>query len=67
MLLEVTPATSASIFTAAGEVMTSMLTMTGNFFQGLWSNPMGQIICVLGLVSAVIGLCTRLFLKKKHV
>lgn len=62
-----TAITSANIFSEAGTVMQSLLSMTGDFFSGLWSNPMGKIICVLGLVSAVIGLCYRLFLRRKHV
>lgn len=67
MLLEATPVTSAGIFTAAGEAMTGLMTMTTNFFTALWDNPMGQIIIVLGLVSAAIGLCYKLFLHRKHV
>lgn len=59
--------TTGNIFTQAGETMQGMLTMTGDFFSGLWSNPMGKIIITLGIVSAGIALCNKLFLKKKHV
>lgn len=59
--------TSGSIFTQAGETMQGMLTMTGDFFSGLWSNPMGKIVITLGIVSGGIALCVKLFLKKKHV
>lgn len=62
-----TAITSTNIFEEAGNVMQKLLEMTGDFFTGLWSNPMGRIICVLGIVSAVIGLCYRLFLRRKHV
>lgn len=67
MLLEIIPATVESIFTGAGTVMTGFMTMATNFFTGLWANPMGQIICLLGIVSAGIGLCYKLFLRRKHV
>ena len=59
--------TTANIFTQAGDTMSGLLKMTGDFFSGLWSNPMGKIIITLGLVSAGIGLCYRLFLRRKHV
>lgn len=59
--------TASSIFTEAGNTMTGFMTMTTNFFTGLWENPMGKIIITLGLVSAGIGLCYRLFLRRKHV
>ena len=59
--------TAASIFTEAGNSMTGFMTMTGNFFTTLWENPMGKIIITLGLVSAAIGLCKALFLRRKRV
>lgn len=59
--------TPAAIFEQAGETMTGIVTMTGNFFTSLWDNPMGKVIITLGLVSAAIGLCYKLFLRKKHV
>lgn len=60
------PAT-ADIFTEAGKTMSGFMTMTGDFFSGLWAHPMGKIVVTLGLVSAGIGLCYKLFLRKKHV
>lgn len=63
----VTEVTVGGIFEQAGEVMTGMLSMAGDFFTGLWAVPMGKIVIVLGLVGAAIGLCYRLFLRKKHV
>lgn len=65
MLLE--DVTVASIFTASGSTMTGIVSMAGNFFTSLWAVPMGQIVITLGLVSAAIGLCYRLFLRRKHV
>lgn len=62
-----TEVTVGGIFEQAGEVMTGMLSMAGDFFTGLWAVPMGKIVIVLGLVGAAIGLCYRLFLRKKHV
>lgn len=59
--------TTANIFTEAGNTMNGFMTMTGDFFTGLWSNPMGKIIITLGLVSGGIGLCYKLFLRRKHV
>ena len=59
--------TVGNIFEQAGEVMTGLVTMTGNFFTSLWANPMGKITITLGLVSGAIGLCYRLFLRRKHV
>lgn len=55
------------IFTQAGETMTGVVGMSGNFFTSLWAQPMGKIVITLGLVSAGIGLCYRLFLRRKHV
>lgn len=65
--MESTTVTTANIFTEAGNTMKGMLDMTGNFFTSLWDNPMGKIIITLGLVSGAIGLCYRLFLRRKHV
>lgn len=59
--------TVANIFTQAGETMTGMMELTGDFFAGLWSSPMGKIVVTLGIVSGGIGLCCRLFLRKKRV
>lgn len=59
--------TVANIFTQAGDTMSGMMKMTGDFFTGLWSSPMGKIVVTLGLVSGAIGLCCRLFLRKKRV
>lgn len=65
--METTEVTVANIFTQAGETMTGMMEMTGDFFAGLWASPMGKIIITLGIVSGAIGLCCRLFLRKKRV
>ena len=62
-----TAITTSNIFTEAGNTMTGLMEMTGNFFTGLWGNPMGKIVITLGVVSAGIGLCYKLFLRKKHV
>lgn len=59
--------TVADIFKSAGETMTGFVDMSTNFFTSLWANPMGQIAITLGLVSAAIGLCCRLFLRRRHV
>lgn len=59
--------TTGNIFEEAGSVMTGILNLSVNFFSGLWANPMGKIIISLGLVSAAVGLCYRLFLRRKHV
>lgn len=65
--MESTQITTANIFTEAGNTMKGMVSMTGEFFGSLWENPMGKIIITLGLVSGAIGLCYRLFLRRKHV
>lgn len=65
--MEATEITTSNIFTEAGSTMTGLMDMTGDFFVSLWANPMGKIIIVLGLVSAAIGLCKGLFLRKKRV
>ena len=59
--------TTSGIFEETGTVITEFLGLTGDFFAGLWSNPMGRIVCVLGLASGVIALAYRLFLRRKHV
>ncbi len=59
--------TVANIFTQASDTMKGLMSMTSDFFAGLWSNPMGKIIITLGVVSGAIGLCCRLFLRKKRV
>jgi len=69
VLTETTTAsvTVSDIFTEAGNAMTGLMKLTGDFFTGLWDNPMGKIVIVLGVVSAAVGLCYRLFLRRKHV
>lgn len=59
--------TGADIFAEAGSTMTGLMELTGDFFTGLWANPMGKIVITLGIVGAGIGLCYRLFLRKKRV
>lgn len=59
--------TVSNIFTEAGNTMTGLLKLTGDFFSGLWAVPMGKIVITIGVVSAAIGLCYRLFLRRKHV
>lgn len=59
--------TVANIFTEAGNTMQGLMTLTGDFFTGLWNVPMGKIVITLGVVSGAIGLCYRLFLRKKRV
>lgn len=65
--MEETAITSSNIFEEAGKTMAGLLDMTGDFFTGLWANPMGKVVITLGLVSAAIGLCYKLFLRRKHV
>ena len=68
MLLEGAQAiTTTDIFTEAGNTMTGVVDMSGNFFNSLWGNPMGKIVITLGLASAAVGLCYRLFLRRKHM
>ena len=64
---EVGAITTSNIFTEAGNTMSGIVDMCTNFFSSLWENPMGKIIITIGLVSAAIGLCFRLFLRRKHV
>ena len=59
--------TTGGIFEQAGEVMTGFIDMTGDFFISLWNNPMGKIVIGVSLVGGAIGLCYKLFLRKKHV
>lgn len=59
--------TTSGIFTEAGNTMSGIVDMSGNFFSSLWGNPMGKIVITLSLVGAAVGLCYRLFLRKKHV
>ena len=59
--------TAGEIFAEAGNTMTGFMELTGDFFTGLWAHPMGKITITLGLVGAGIGLCYRLFLRKKRV
>lgn len=65
--MENTAVTTSDIFTEAGKTMSGMMSMTGDFFSNLWSNPMGKIIITLGIVSAAVGLCYKLFLRRKHI
>lgn len=67
MTEETASITVGAIFEQAGEVMKGFMTMVANFFTGLWAVPMGKITITLGLISAAIGLCYKLFLRKKHV
>lgn len=65
--MENTAITVGGIFEAAGETMTGFVEMTADFFTALWSNPMGQIVITIGLVSGAIGLARSLYLRRKHV
>ena len=65
--MEGTEITTGSIFEEAGNTMAGFLDLSVDFFTGLWANPMGKIVITLGLVGAAIGLCYRLFLRKKHI
>lgn len=65
--MEETAIVTSDIFKEAGNTMTGLMDMTGDFFVSLWANPMGKIVITLGLASAAIGLCYRLFLRRKHV
>ena len=65
--MEATEITTSNIFNEAGNAMQGIVKMAGDFFTALWANPMGKIICVLGVVSAGIGLAYRIFLRRKHV
>ena len=59
--------TTTNIFQQAGETLSGFMELCVNFFNGLWANPMGKIIITIGLVGAAIGLCYRLFLRRKHI
>lgn len=59
--------TTTNIFQQAGETLSGFMDLCVNFFNGLWANPMGKIIITIGLVGAAIGLCYKLFLRKKHI
>ena len=65
--MEAPAVTVSNIFTQAGETLNGLMGMTGDFFSGLWSNPLGKIILTLGLAGTAIGLCKSLFLRKKRV
>ena len=58
--------TTSDIFTEAGNTMSGIVNMSTDFFTALWGNPMGKIVITIGLVGGAIGLCYRLFLRKKH-
>lgn len=62
-----TEITGSGIFEEAGNTMSGIVNMVGDFFTSLWANPMGKIVITLGIVSAAIGLCYKLFMRKKHV
>ncbi len=59
--------TVQGLFTAAGEVMTGFMSMTTDFVNGLWANPLGKITISLTLVSGAVGLAYKLFLRRKRV
>lgn len=59
--------TVANLFTAAGETMTGFMGLTTDFVTGLWSNPLGKVSITLTVVSGVIGLSYKLFLRRKRV
>lgn len=59
--------TTSNIFTEAANTLKGFMDMSVEFFNGLWANPMGKIIITLGIASAAISLCFKLFLRKKHV
>lgn len=59
--------TTSNIWTEVGTTITGFFTAAGNFFTALWGNPMGKIVVTLGLASGAIGLCYKLFLRKKQV
>ena len=59
--------TTSNIFTQASDTLSGFMDLCVDFFNGLWANPMGKIIISIGLVSAAIGLCYRLFLRRKHI
>lgn len=66
-ILEGNAVTSGDIFTEAGNTMSGLVTMTGDFFTSLWGNPMGKIVITIGLVGGAIGLAKSLYLRKKRV
>lgn len=59
--------TTSNIFTEATNTLKGFMDMSVEFFNGLWANPMGKVIITIGLASGAIGLCYRLFLRRKHV
>lgn len=65
--MDETTITTSNIFEEAGNTMVGFMEMVGDFFTGLWGNPMGKIVITIGLVSAAIGLCYRLFIRKRHI
>lgn len=67
LLEDATAITTSGIFTEAGDTMTGIVTMAGNFFNALWANPMGRIVITLSIVGAAIGLGYRLYIRRKHV
>lgn len=59
--------TIANLFTSAGETMTGFMKLTGDFFTGLWSNPIGKIIVTASIVGGAIALGRSLYLRKKRL
>lgn len=59
--------TTGDIFEQVGDTLSGMFTACGNVFTSLWAHPMGKIVVTLGLASAAVGLCYKLFLRKKHM
>lgn len=59
--------TTSNIFEEAGNTLMGFVDMTADFFSSMWAHPMGKITCTIGLAGAAIGLCYRLFFRKKHI
>lgn len=57
----------ADLFTAAGEVMTGLVTLSGTFVTGLWAHPLGQVFIVSGLISVAVGLAYKIFFRKRYI
>lgn len=60
--------TLESLIESGATVATKMVSGGANFIGALYSaNPIGQFIVVAGIASTVIGVGTKLFLRKKNV
>ena len=59
--------TVGGIFEAAGETMTGLVTLAGNFFTSLWAHPMGKISITSGLVMAGIALGYKIYTWRKRI